>query len=197
MKLIKIIIFLFISFNTTLVANSNDDLQNLLSEGGKLIFIRHAYAPGSGDPDNFDLSNCASQRNLSQEGINQAKNINKFFLKKHMDSNSVLSSEWCRCKQTAKYAFKDYETKSFLNSFYNQKFSHNKKKQMKELNEYIKKWDGKKNLIFITHYVVILELLNLTVASGEIIIADKNFNIIDRNYRIYWFGAFMHFAFTL
>ena len=83
MKLIKIIIFLFISFNTTLVANSNDDLQNLLSEGGKLIFIRHAYAPGSGDPVNFNLSNCASQRNLSQEGINQAKNINKFFLKNH------------------------------------------------------------------------------------------------------------------
>ena len=102
MKLIKIIIFLFISFNTTLVANSNDDLQNLLSEEGKLIFIRHAYAPGSGDPDNFDLSICASQRNLSQEGINQAKNINKFFQKNHIDSKLVLSSEWCRCKQTAK-----------------------------------------------------------------------------------------------
>ena len=82
MKLIQIIIFLFISFNTPIVANSNDDLQNLLSEGGKLIFIRHAHAPGSGDPDNFDLSNCASQRNLNQEGINQAKSINKFFFKK-------------------------------------------------------------------------------------------------------------------
>ena len=94
MNLIKIIIFLFISFNTPLVANSNDDLQSLLSEGGKLIFIRHAYAPGSGDPENFNLSICASQRNLSQEGINQAKNINKFFLKNNIDSNSVLSSEW-------------------------------------------------------------------------------------------------------
>ena len=117
MKLIKIIIFLFISFNTTIVANSNEDLQYLLSEGGKLIFIRHAYAPGSGDPDNFDLSNCASQRNLNQEGIEQAKTINKFFLKKHINNNLVLSSEWCRCKQTAKYAFKNYKTKSFLNSF--------------------------------------------------------------------------------
>ena len=83
MKLIKIIIFLFISFNTPIVANSNEDLQNLLSEGGKLIFIRHAYAPGSGDPDNFDLFNCASQRNLNLEGINQAKNINKFFKKSY------------------------------------------------------------------------------------------------------------------
>ena len=180
MKLIKIIIFLFISFNTTLVANSNDDLQNLLSEGAKLIFIRHAYAPGSGDPDNFDLSNCASQRNLSQEGVNQAKNINKFFLKKHMDNTSVLSSEWCRCKQTAKYAFKNYKTKSFLNSFFSQKFAHNKAKQIKELKEFIKKWDDKGNLIFVTHYVVISEILNLSVSSGEIVIADKDFNILTR-----------------
>ena len=144
MKLIKIIIFLFIYFNTPLVANSSEDLQNLLSEGGKLIFIRHAYAPGSGDPDNFDLSNCASQRNLNQEGIDQAKSINKFFLKKHMDSNSVLSSEWCRCKETSKYAFNNYETKSFLNSFFSQKFSHNKDNQVKELKDYIINWEGKK-----------------------------------------------------
>ena len=180
MKLIKIIIFLFISFNAVLVANSNEDLQNLLSEGEKLIFIRHAYAPGSGDPDNFDLSNCASQRNLSQEGINQARNINKFFIKNYIDSSLVLSSEWCRCKQTAKYAFKNYNTKSFLNSFFSQKFSHNKAKQIKELKEFIKDWNGKGNLIFVTHYVVIYEILNLSVSSGEIVIVDKDFNILVR-----------------
>jgi len=180
MKLIKIIIFLFISFNTLFVANSDDDLQNLLSEGGKLIFIRHAYAPGSGDPDNFDLSNCASQRNLNQEGIDQAKTINKFFLKNYMANNLVLSSEWCRCKQTAKYAFKNYKTKSFLNSFFSQKFAHNKAKQIIELKEFIKKWNGEGNLIFVTHYVVISEILNLSVSSGEIVIADKEFNILAR-----------------
>ena len=180
MKLFKIIILLSISFNTPLVANLNDDFQNLLSEGGKLIFIRHAYAPGSGDPDNFDLSNCASQRNLNQEGVYQAKTISKFFLKNHMDSNSVLSSEWCRCKQTAKYAFKNYKTKSFLNSFFSQKFAHNKAKQIKELKEFIKEWNGKGNLILVTHYVVILEILNLSVLSGEIIIADKELNILAR-----------------
>jgi hypothetical protein len=65
MKLIKIILFLLISFNTSLKANSEDNVQNILNEGGKLIFIRHAYAQGGGDPDNFDISNCASQRNLN------------------------------------------------------------------------------------------------------------------------------------
>ena len=180
MKLIKIIIFLFIPFNTSLTVNYNDDLQSVLSEDGKLIFIRHAYAPGGGDPDNFDISNCASQRNLNKEGIEQAKTIGKFFLKNHMEHNLVLSSEWCRCKQTAKYAFKNYKTKSFLNSFFSQKFAHNKAKQIKELKEFIIKWNGKGNLIFVTHYVVISEVLNLSVSSGEIVIADKDFNILAR-----------------
>ena len=180
MKLFKIILFLCISFNTPLVANSNDDLQNILNEGGKLIFIRHAYAPGGGDPDNFDILNCTSQRNLNKEGIEQAKTIGKLFLKKHIENSIVLSSEWCRCKQTAKYAFKNFETKNFLNSFYSKKFAHNKARQIKELKEYIKKWNGKGNLILVTHYVVIFEILNLSVSSGEIVIADKDFNILAR-----------------
>ena len=180
MRLIKIIIFLLISFNTSLVANSSDDLQNILDEGGKLIFIRHAYAPGGGDPDNFDISDCSSQRNLNKEGIEQAKTIGKVFLNNNKENNIVLSSEWCRCKQTAKFAFKNYETQSFLNSFFSQKFSHNKANQIKELKEYIKKWNGKGNLIFVTHYVVILEILNLPVSSGEIVVVDKDFTILAR-----------------
>ena len=180
MKLIKIIIFLLISFNTFLTANSNDDLQRVLNEGGKLIFIRHGHAPGSGDPDNFDISNCASQRNLNKAGIEQAKTIGNFFLKNHIKTNIVLSSEWCRCKQTAKYAFKNYETKNFLNSFYDKKFLNNKKKQIKELKNYIKNSKKEKNIVFVTHYVVIAELLNIFPEPGEVIITDKNLIIIDR-----------------
>ena len=180
MKLIKIILFLLISFNTSLKANSEDNVQNILNEGGKLIFIRHAYVQGGGDPDNFDISNCASQRNLNEDGIEQSKRIGNFFLEKNIMIDKILSSEWCRCKQTAKYAFKNYETKSFLNSFFSQKFADNKDKQIKELKKYIKKWNGKSNLIFVTHYVVILETLNISVSSGEIVVADKDFNILAR-----------------
>ena len=180
MKLIKIIIFLLISFNLPLKVNSSNNLQEIFKEGGKLIFIRHAYAPGTGDPDNFEISNCSSQRNLNKEGIEQAKSIGNFFLKNRIEYNLVLSSEWCRCKQTSKYAFKNYKTKNFLNSFFSQKFAHNKNNQIKELKEYIKEWNGKGNLIFITHFVVISEVLNLSVSSGEIVITDKEFNILAR-----------------
>ena len=99
-------------------------LRVILKDGGKLIFIRHAYAPGGGDPDGFDISNCASQRNLNIDGIEQSKRIGQIFIDNEIMINKVLSSEWCRCKQTAEYAFNNYETKSFLNSFFSQEFSH-------------------------------------------------------------------------
>ena len=50
---------------------------------------------------------------------------------------------------------------------------------MKSLKEFVKNWDGKKNLVFVTHYVVITDILNYAPSSGEIVIADKKFNVID------------------
>ena len=178
MKIIKIFIFLLISLNVALKANSNENIQNILKDGGKIIFIRHAYAPGGGDPINFDISDCSTQRNLNEEGIVQSINIGNFFLKNDIKIDKILSSEWCRCKETAKYAFKKFETKSFLNSFFSQKFANNKNQQIKELKEYVKNWDGKKNLVLVTHYVIILEFTNSTVSSGEMVVTDKNFNVL-------------------
>ena len=180
MKLIKIIILLLISFNISFKAVSENSFQNILKKEGKLIFIRHAYAPGSGDPDEFKKTDCTSQRNLNNEGIEQAKRIGKFFMENDIKIGKILSSEWCRCKDTAKYAFNNYEIKNFLNSFFSQKFEHNKNDQIIEFKDYIKKWNGKDSLIFITHYVVILEILNISVSSGEIVVTDKNFNILAR-----------------
>jgi len=177
-KIIKIFIFLLISLNVPLKAYSNENIQNILKDGGKIIFIRHAYAPGGGDPINFDISDCSTQRNLNEEGIVQSINIGNFFLKNDIKIDKILSSEWCRCKETAKYAFKKFETKSFLNSFFSQKFVNNKNQQIKELKEYVQNWDSKKNLVLVTHYVIILEVTNSTVSSGEMVVTDKNFNVL-------------------
>ena len=54
----------------------------------------------------------------------------KVFFRKNIQIDKVLSSEWCRCKQTAQYAFNNYETKSFLNSFFSAKFASNKDQQI-------------------------------------------------------------------
>ena len=180
MKLIKFFLLILLSFNISIKANSNDKIQSLLKEGEKLIFIRHAVAPGGGDPVDFDILRCETQRNLSKEGIAQSKNMGKFFLENNIKIDKVLSSEWCRCKQTAQYAFNKYETKSFLNSFFSEKFASNKNKQINDLKKYINEWSGDNNLVLVTHYVLIQEVLNITSSSGELIVTDKNFNVLAR-----------------
>ena len=177
MKYFKLLL-IFISLTTSIKADLNENLTNQLEEGGKLIFIRHAYAPGSGDPDNFNLNDCSTQRNLSEDGKKQAQLIGVFFKENKIKIDKILSSEWCRCKETAFIAFEDFETKDFLNSFYSIKFAKNKKTQVKNLKKYVNKWNSKKNLILVTHYVVISEVLNYAPGSGEIIISDKDFNKI-------------------
>ena len=142
MKFIKFLIIIFITLSTSIKADLNKNLIDQLEKGEKLIFIRHAYAPGSGDPNNFNLNDCSTQRNLSNIGRKQAQNIGAFFRKNKIKIDKVLSSEWCRCKETAKIAFVNYSTNSFLNSFYSSKYAKNKDKQIKELNNYIKKYES-------------------------------------------------------
>ena len=178
MKFLRFFIIIFISLTTSIKADLNKNLINQLEDGGKLIFIRHAYAPGNGDPNNFNLNDCSTQRNLNVEGRKQAKDIGEFFRENKIKIYKVLSSEWCRCKETADIAFKDFSTNSFLNSFYSTKYAKNKNKQIELLNDYVKKFKSNKNLILITHYVLISEVLNYSPSSGEIVVSDKNFNII-------------------
>ena len=79
MKFINFLLIIFITINSPVKADLNQNLINELKQGGKLIFIRHAYAPGGGDPINFDINDCKTQRNLSNSGRNQAKKIGSFF----------------------------------------------------------------------------------------------------------------------
>ena len=178
MKFIKIII-IFICLTPSVKADSKQNMINEFKNSGKLIFIRHAYAPGSGDPSNFDLNNCTSQRNLSNLGKIQSKKIGNFFLRNNILINKVYSSEWCRCKETALIAFNNYEIKKSLNSFFDVKFTKNKDTQVNNFKKFIKNWDEKKNLVFVTHYVVINELLNYRASSGEIVISNKSLKVID------------------
>ena len=178
MNLLKIFIIIFISLTTSIKADSNKDLLKQLTEGGKLIFIRHAYAPGSGDPNNFNLNDCSTQRNLSDRGKKQAEHIGSIFRENKIEIDEVYSSEWCRCKETAEIAFTNFTTKNFLNSFYSSNYAKNKTKQIKDLMKFVKKNDFEKNLVLVTHYVVISEVLDYAPSSGEIIVSDKDFNMI-------------------
>ena len=179
MKILNYLIIIFICINPTVKADSKKTLIEELQKGGKLIFIRHAYAPGGGDPDNCDINDCNTQRNLSDRGRIQSQKIGNFFKKNKISIGNVYSSEWCRCKETASIAFKKYKTKNFLNSFFSAKFVNNRKKQIKDFNKFISTWGKDQNLVFVTHYVVISEILNYAPSSGEIVISDMSLKVID------------------
>ena len=179
MKFLKIILILFISLTTPVKADSKKNIIENLKVGGKLIFIRHAYAPGGGDPENFNIYDCSTQRNLSESGRIQSRKIGNFFKENRIKIEDVYSSDWCRCKETASLAFKNFKTKSFLNSFFSSKFAHNKNSQMKDFQKFLSNWDKKTNIVFVTHYVVISEIFDYPSSSGEIVISDKNLKIID------------------
>jgi|TARA_B110000305_G_C19229175_1_gene534359 phosphohistidine phosphatase SixA len=173
--LLKILIFSLFSF----YSHSAEQNWSPAKKGDKIILIRHSLAPGGGDPVGFKINDCETQRNLNQKGINQSRKIGKLFKKNKVPIDQVLTSQWCRCKDTAKYAFGDYKEFTALNSTFQSPFNKNEFKQLKELYSFVKNWDGEgKNLVLVTHYSIITAITNAVPGSGEIVITDKNFEIL-------------------
>ena len=176
-KIISLIVISLLTFSLKLQAIENN--WKPAQEGDKIIMIRHALAPGTGDPNEFKINDCSTQRNLDEIGISQSKKIGKLFKEKKIKIDQVLSSQWCRCKDTARYAFKNFREFSPLNSTFSPPFDKNEKKQIKELKNFAKQWDGGGgNLILVTHYVVILAMTGKALSSGDLVITDKNFNVL-------------------
>ena len=167
MKYIYISIFfilnLFISNNVI----ADQSVIKELQKGGKIVFIRHSLAPGNGDPDNIDLKKCDTQRNLNQEGIEQSKKIGILFSNNNIQIDKVLSSEWCRCKETAELlSLEKWTTFSGLNSFF-QGYA-DKEDVLQRLYQKLSKLTSGVTLM-VTHQVVIRAVTGQSVSSGELV----------------------------
>ena len=172
---IKVFLFFFISFHL----NASEQAWKIAQEGDKIILIRHSLAPGGGDPVGFKIEDCKTQRNLNRVGINQSKKIGTLFKKTKIPVDQVLSSQWCRCKDTAKYAFGNYKEFIALNSTFQSPYNTNEAKQLKDLYAFVKDWNSKgKNLVLVTHYSIITAVSNAVPSSGELVITDKNFKVL-------------------
>ena len=175
-KIFLLLIFFQLLTYQNLIAK---DLWAEAKEGDKIILIRHALAPGGGDPPGFKIDDCKTQRNLDKVGIEQSRAIGKLFKKNKIPVDKVLSSQWCRCKDTAKYAFNNYFEFPALNSTFQSSFAKNEPKQLKQLQTFVNNWDGDGgNLVLITHYSIITAITNAVPSSGEIVITDKKFNVL-------------------
>lgn len=137
---------------------------------GYVVMIRHALAPGTGDPPDFKLGDCSTQRNLSAKGREQAVQLGKEFRDRNIRIAKVLSSQWCRCLDTAKLMnLGKVEPFPALNSFFQ-----NPKMEARQTAEIRKFIISNRNtqgaIIMVTHQVNITALTGIVPQSGESVV---------------------------
>ena len=142
------------------------------SISANVIFLRHALAPGFGDPNHFNKKDCSTQRNLDNEGRLQARLIGHYLKASKISFSEILTSEWCRCIDTTKELnLGKWETFSGLNSFFE---GHEKKdKVMDKLRKKLDSLGHSDLVLLITHQVVILAQTGIAPKSGEMVLYNS------------------------
>ena len=148
---------------------SDNQLINMARDEGVVILMRHALAPGMGDPQNFDVNDCKTQRLLSEEGRLQARMVGEKFRQSGLKSARVKSSQWCRCKETARLLkLGIVEEIQFLNSFFD--MPERKEHQTTALRKWLFQQASPSGLILVTHQVNITALTGVVPSSGELVV---------------------------
>jgi broad specificity phosphatase PhoE len=151
---------------------AESDAWRRLREGKHVVLIRHAATvPGLGDPPGFRLEDCATQRNLSDEGRAHARRIGERFRAERVPVARVYTSPWCRCRETAMLAFGRAEDWTPLSSFFD--FPHQEadftERVKKRIAGYARKPPGG-IVVMVTHNVNIAALSRHSVATGEMVL---------------------------
>ena len=137
-----------------------------------VIFLRHALAPGVGDPENFIKEDCSTQRNLNNKGRLQARLIGNYLRSTNLKFSQILTSEWCRCIDTAKELnLGRWTTFSGLNSFFQQ--YEEKDQVMSKLQKKLDSLGYSDLALFVTHQVVISEQTGIVPRSGEMVLYNS------------------------
>jgi phosphohistidine phosphatase SixA len=151
---------------------AQSDPWALLKQPGHAVFMRHSDAPGSGgygDPPGYRLDDCATQRNLSDEGRAHARRTGEAFKRHGVAFDRVLSSPWCRCKETALLALgKDADVYEPLSNLVGR--SEHRDEQVKALKAHLAGPRPDTRVLFVTHGIVINALTGVSPASGEMVI---------------------------
>jgi broad specificity phosphatase PhoE len=166
-----------------LPAPASEAAWQALREGGAVALFRHARAPGTGDPQGFRLEDCATQRNLSAEGREQARGIGDQFKAQRVPVVRVLSSRWCRSLDTARLAFGALaEPFPPLDSFFSER--EGREAQTRAVRELVEGWRSEGVLALVTHQVNITALTGIFPAEGEVVVlrpkAGAGFEIVGR-----------------
>lgn len=139
---------------------------------GAIVLLRHANAPGVGDPPTFRLGDCSTQRNLDQAGRTQSQRIGAAFAQEKIVVSKVMASQWCRTLETAELAFPG---KVVAHAAFNSFFQDNTRavQQTATARDLLLDWSGPGALVVVTHQVNITALSGLVPASGEGIVMRR------------------------
>jgi phosphohistidine phosphatase SixA len=164
-----LIVFSMLPFST--VAS---DLSDRLTSGSHVLLMRHAYAPGVGDPPGYSLDRCETQRVLDAKGKDQSVRIGRWLKAQGVSQARVFSSPWCRCQQTAELlALGKVTIEPSLASFFDQ--PQQAAARNTDLQDFIAKAmraPSKQPLVLVTHHVNILELVGKNIGSGDMVLAQ-------------------------
>lgn len=150
-------------------AAANEALWALLKGGGQIVVMRHALTdPGVGDPPGYRLGDCATQRNLSSKGREDARRIGAAFRARGIPVERVLSSQWCRCLETARLAFGAADPWPPLNSFFDDRSR--EPEQTRAVRALAGERPGTGNVVLVTHQVNVSALSGVFPAPGEIVV---------------------------
>ncbi|MFN4309462.1 MAG: histidine phosphatase family protein [Ferrovibrio sp.] len=153
-------------------APANAELWQALREGRALVLMRHALAPGTGDPPGFRVDDCATQRNLSAEGRAQARRTGELLRRNGIAAATVKSSAWCRARDTAtELGLGPVEAEPSLNSFFGD--SSRAPEQMAALRRVIAALPRDRPVIMVTHQVVVTALSGVYPQSGEMVVLAR------------------------
>ena len=178
-KLIQSSLLKWVMFGVVMAGSfhaSASELSEALKKSDYVLLMRHALAPGIGDPAGYKLQDCKSQRNLDATGRAQAQKTGQWLKAQGVGNALVFTSAWCRCKETAEnLAFGTPVPEASLNSFFDDM------RQGPQSNVNLQKFmvgqlksKGDKALILVTHHVNIAEFTGENVGSSDMVLAKVN-----------------------
>lgn len=148
----------------------------LLRNGGQVVILNHANAPGSGEPASFDIESCRTQRNLSDQGRQQARRIGALFAARSAPIDEILASRYCRTQETADIAFGSLpvETVEWLDPV--EPDSPEEEAYRELLHETVAGYTGSGILVLVTHDSFIETMVGTRVRAGEALIVQATEN---------------------
>ncbi len=169
----KVVLILFGAFcwAQPIHASEAAGVWQSLQQNGHVALLRHAIAPGTGDPPEFTLRDCTTQRNLSATGRRQAAAIGERFRENGIPVAQIFSSQWCRCLETARLLeLGPVLELPLLNSFF--RHFERRERQTTELKAWLAAQDLTRPTVLVTHQVNITALTGVYPASGELVVIE-------------------------